>query len=224
MNEEVKSVIEAASCEDGGLVHISNVMDRYQCHKQVQAAVIVAADYDQELGALLTIACPSEPSLELPYLAPEDMLARYKPEAGDYLVLYADGYVSISPKLAFEQGYTTLGTDVTAIAKKCHEMNRAYCQAMGDDSQLPWTEAPEWQRQSAVNGVLFHIEHPEAGPDASHNSWMDEKLADGWEYGPIKDPELKRHPCIVPFTSLPKEQQAKDSLFKAVVDLELGRI
>lgn len=223
MSEELKSVIEAANCEDGGLVHISNVMDRYQCHKQVQAAVIKVVE-DADSGVSLTIACPSDNALELPYLADPDMVARYRPVPGDYLVMYSDDYVSISPKAAFEQGYTMLGADVAAIAKKCHEMNRAYCGALGDDSQLPWDEAPEWQRQSAVNGVLFHIDHQEAGPDASHNRWMDEKLADGWEYGPIKDPELKQHPCIVPFSSLPKEQQAKDSLFKAVVDLELGRI
>jgi len=110
------------------------------------------------------------------------------------------------------------------IAKKCHEINRAYCAALGDTSQLPWDQAPEWQRQSAINGVQFHIEHPDAGPDASHNSWLEEKRSAGWKFGPVKDADKKEHPCFVPYGQLPAEQKAKDYLFKQTVDLELGRI
>ena len=110
------------------------------------------------------------------------------------------------------------------IAKKCHEINRAYCAALGDTSQLPWDQAPEWQRQSAINGVQFHIEHPDAGPDASHNSWLEEKRSAGWKFGPVKDADKKEHPCFVPYDQLPAEQKAKDYLFKQTVDLELGRI
>lgn len=103
------------------------------------------------------------------------------------------------------------------IARICHEVNRAYCQALGDHSQLSWENAPQWQRDSALLGVALHQEKPHAGPQASHESWMAEKLASGWKYGPVKDPDLKEHPCLVPFDELPREQQAKDFLFRAVV-------
>jgi hypothetical protein len=103
------------------------------------------------------------------------------------------------------------------IARVCHEVNRAYCQALGDDSQLPWEQAPDWQRQSAVSNVVFHSRNPDAGPEATHESWAAEKLRDGWSYGPVKDAELKTHPCLVPFGELPVEQKAKDFLFRAVV-------
>lgn len=106
---------------------------------------------------------------------------------------------------------------IYAIAQVAHEINRAYCQAMGDNSQPSWDDAPSWQIESAVNGVFFHINTPDAGADASHNSWMAEKIENGWVYGEVKDPENKLHPCIVPFESLPKEQQAKDFLFRQVV-------
>lgn len=103
------------------------------------------------------------------------------------------------------------------IAHVAHEVNRAYCQSLGDDSQLPWEDAPQWQRDSAIAGVKLHRENPEAGPEASHQSWMAQKTADGWTYGPAKNPDAKQHPCMVPFADLPKEQQAKDYLFRAVV-------
>jgi hypothetical protein len=106
---------------------------------------------------------------------------------------------------------------VEQIAQVAHEINRAYCIAIDDTSQTSWDDAPEWQKTSAVNGVNFHLENPNAGADSSHNSWMKEKVDSGWVYGEVKDAEAKTHPCIVPFESLPKEQQAKDYLFRQVV-------
>lgn len=103
------------------------------------------------------------------------------------------------------------------IAKVAHEINKAYCESLGDNSQMSWDEAPQWQKDSAVNGVELHIVNPIAGPQASHESWLKFKIADGWVYGPIKVPELKQHPCIVPFNELPREQQSKDYIFRAVV-------
>lgn len=106
---------------------------------------------------------------------------------------------------------------VEQIAKVCHEVNRACCAAFNDHSQVAWEDAPQWQRDSAVTGVRLHIENPDAGPEASHESWMYEKITTGWVYGEKKDPTLKTHPCIVPFDQLPVEQQAKDFIFRAVV-------
>ena len=102
------------------------------------------------------------------------------------------------------------------IARVCHEVNRAYCQSLGDHSQNPWEEAPEWQRQSAIHGVELHAVE-DYGPEAAHISWMKEKLSAGWKYGPVKDEAKKEHPCLVEFSELPREQQAKDFIFRAVV-------
>lgn len=103
------------------------------------------------------------------------------------------------------------------IAKVAHEVNRAYCFALGDSSQEAWEDAPQWQRDSAINGVNFHLENPTAGPDHSHNEWLKEKQATGWKYGPVKNQETKEHPCFVPYEELPVEQKAKDYLFRGVV-------
>jgi len=103
------------------------------------------------------------------------------------------------------------------IAELCHEVNRAYCQGIGDNSQSAWKDAPEWQRDSAVNGVRFHMDNPNADPSDSHDNWLAEKVAGGWVYGEVKDAELRTHPCIMAYEDLPQEQRVKDSLFIAVV-------
>lgn len=103
------------------------------------------------------------------------------------------------------------------IARVCHEVNKAYCESIGDFSQPNWDEAPEWQRSSAVNGVQFHLDNPDAPPSASHDSWLKQKEEEGWKYGPVKNHETKEHPCFVPYEQLPAEQKAKDFLFKQVV-------
>lgn len=108
--------------------------------------------------------------------------------------------------------------NVADVAAICHEANRAYCKTIGDNSQPTWDQAPQWQRDSAIKGVKFHLENPDAGPSASHESWLAEKEANGWRYGPVKDPEQKTHPCFLPYDQLPDEQRAKDYLFQSIVD------
>lgn len=110
------------------------------------------------------------------------------------------------------------GTDMDnkIIAKVCHEVNRAYCQAIGDEPQAPWEEAPDWQHETCINGVGFHLDSGKT-PEESHQAWLDEKTAAGWVYGKEKDAEKKTHPCMVPYEELPLEQKVKDFLFAAVV-------
>lgn len=106
---------------------------------------------------------------------------------------------------------------ITDIAKLAHEANRVYCQIIGDDSQVPWDEAPEWQKESALDGVRRVIENANYRPQESHENWCQHKYNDGWKYGPVKDPEAKTHPCLVPYRDLPAEQQKKDALFLSIV-------
>lgn len=107
--------------------------------------------------------------------------------------------------------------NVEQIAQVAHEVNAAYCQALGDLSQAPWANAPEWQRQSARSGVRMHLQRPDASPSESHERWLKEKREAGWKWGPVKSPEKKEHPCFVPYDELPVEQRAKDFIFRAVV-------
>lgn len=106
---------------------------------------------------------------------------------------------------------------VESIARICHHVNREYCSLAGDFSQTSWDDAPQWQRDSAIAGVNLHLSDPSAGPRASHESWMAQKVAEGWVYGPVKDPERKQHPCVVPFDELSEFQRGKDYIFRGIV-------
>lgn len=103
------------------------------------------------------------------------------------------------------------------IARICHEVNRALCEAYGDTSQVAWDDAPAWQITSALAGVKWRLSNPNAPISAQHERWTEQKIADGWKYGETKDAEKKEHPCIIPFDLLPREQKTKDYLFTAVV-------
>lgn len=107
--------------------------------------------------------------------------------------------------------------EVLDIAQAAHELNKAYCESIGDNSQPTWEAAPDWQKSSAVNGVKFHLENPDASPSASHDSWLKQKTEEGWKYGEVKNPETKEHPCFVPYEQLPVEQKAKDYIFRQTI-------
>jgi len=103
------------------------------------------------------------------------------------------------------------------LARAAHEINRAYCAALGDTSQAAWEDAPQWQKDSALAGVDMHLANPDATPEASHQSWLEQKTKDGWKHGPVKDADKKEHPCFCAYSELPVEQKAKDYLFRAVI-------
>lgn len=105
---------------------------------------------------------------------------------------------------------------ITEIAAVCHEANRTLCLAQGDTSQLPWTAAPAWQRDSAEAGVRAIINNPSITPEQQHDAWSADKRAAGWAYGEVKDAEKKTHHCLVPYDQLPAAQRVKDALFQGV--------
>lgn len=105
------------------------------------------------------------------------------------------------------------------IAAACHEVNRQWCALHNDFSQPEWHDAPDWQKSSAIEGVLGVAKGN--GPRESHEGWLAHKEAEGWVYGDVKDPEAKTHPCMVPYDDLPAEQHFKDDLFVSTARLML---
>lgn len=162
---------------------------------------------------------PAEPVAPTP-LTDAELLAMASAQPGE-MAGPGPGQIEATEESLRKRAEEALGYSdepATTIARICHEVNRVYCQSLGDDSFKPWDDAEGWQRETNIKGVKFHMANSNATPAASHDSWMAEKVAAGWVYGPSKDLTRKTHPCIMPYESLPKEQQFKDSFFKAVVD------
>ena len=80
----------------------------YQSHKKVRASKIITIqpeNNNHKLGAAHLI-------LEQEGFPPQFMdaiwIQRFRPEVGMYLVVYSDGYTSVSPAQAFEEGNTLI--------------------------------------------------------------------------------------------------------------------
>ena len=89
-------------------------MKEYQSHKKVKAAQITAVNDSDPSG----VAAPGVDVVlddgDTAHLT-HDMIVRHKPQIGDYLVEYDGGYRSISPKAAFEDGYTAIYAESSSI-------------------------------------------------------------------------------------------------------------
>ncbi len=108
---------------------------------------------------------------------------------------------------------------VELIARVCHEANRAYALATGEDPAVvfpSWETCPEEIRNSARQEVQKALDG--ATPEALHESWSAQKVADGWTFGAVKDFTAKTHPCLVDYDELPEAQRTKDALFLGIVN------
>lgn len=102
------------------------------------------------------------------------------------------------------------------IAEVCHEANRGLQSIQNDPHpSSPWASTPQDIRESAIEGV--RAARRGTTPREQHEAWMRHKIAQGWQYGLVKDEQAKTHPCLVPYADLPGPQKIKDELFLAVV-------
>lgn len=43
-----------------------------------------------------------------------------------------------------------------------------------------------------------------------HEVWAQNRMAEGWHYGPERNDAKKEHPCLVPYDKLPDSEKAYD--------------
>ncbi len=44
----------------------------------------------------------------------------------------------------------------------------------------------------------------------THDVWAQDRIREGWRYGPRRDDEKKTHPCLVPYEDLPESEKEYD--------------
>jgi hypothetical protein len=80
-------------------------MPRWQCHKVVNAAKILARHRNADGSYSMRVDIDGVTQV---FDAARDVFARGVPAVGDYMVVYAGGYTSWSPGAEFEAGYTRI--------------------------------------------------------------------------------------------------------------------
>lgn len=99
-------------------------MQRWQCHKIVEAGKILSIDTVEKLDAdcgnistsLVKFTVKIERGTEDVYVGYEYM-DKFNPEVGGYIVKYEDGYLSYSPAKPFEDGYKKVRYDLETDSK-----------------------------------------------------------------------------------------------------------
>lgn len=43
-----------------------------------------------------------------------------------------------------------------------------------------------------------------------HEVWAQNRINEGWTYGPVRDDARKEHPCLVPYEELPETEKEYD--------------
>lgn len=43
-----------------------------------------------------------------------------------------------------------------------------------------------------------------------HEVWSQTRIAQGWTYGPERNDDAKKHPCLLPYEQLPEEEKVYD--------------
>lgn len=105
----------------------------------------------------------------------------------------------------------------TQIARVAHAAVMELQAIQGDlIPSLPWDwESPD-VRESAAEGVRF-VREREVTPAENHQHWVETRTAQGWSYGPVKDPLKKTHPSMVAYEELPDGEKEKNRLFIGIV-------
>lgn len=105
-----------------------------------------------------------------------------------------------------------------AIASIVYTVLRIYRMSLGEPGGPAWEAAPAATKDKVLREVEFVRTTADVTPEDMHKRWATKKLIDGWSAGAYKSELLKTHPRLdVPFDRLPRDQQAKASLFLVLV-------
>jgi hypothetical protein len=44
----------------------------------------------------------------------------------------------------------------------------------------------------------------------AHDIWAQQRMAEGWKYGPARNDATREHPCLIPYEDLPESEKEYD--------------
>jgi hypothetical protein len=80
----------------------------------------------------------------------------------------------------------------------------------GASEENPMSYEPKPIDNSGVELSREVLELTELLARNSHDIWAQQRLAQGWTYGPRRDDRAKKHPCLVPYDELPESEKEYD--------------
>jgi hypothetical protein len=86
-----------------------------------------------------------------------------------------------------------------------------------DGVDVSWDDLEEDARELFIQMVREYAAHPEWTAERQHQAWVDTRLLEDWHYGATVDYQRRRHPLLVPFRRLPREEQMRRRLIAGVV-------
>lgn len=201
-------------CLDGDSFALSSALTLHRRIREYDVPVVVRMNYDAGLATLL------------------------REEEGvrdSFNNIHAFGLLdrTCTPQLLF-------GCTYEILARAFHEdyvrnESEKGLTPLENPSMVPWEELPEYLRDSNrgaaehirtkldavgcdititgdwdVQPFEFSSEELELMARMEHERWVEEKLREGWRYGPTRDDARKTHPSLVPWSELSEEEKDKD--------------
>jgi class 3 adenylate cyclase len=75
-------------------------------------------------------------------------------------------------------------------------------------SQTPYTPRPLDTSKIQLTDEVLRL--AELFAENAHDVWAQERLAEGWKFGPVRDDTKKEHPCLIPYKELPESEKRYD--------------
>lgn len=103
------------------------------------------------------------------------------------------------------------------IAELVHFVNNKICE-LNKEQTISWEDLPEYMKDGLILAIKL-----DQSPRDGHETWMKNRLENGWKLGPEKDIEKRISPCLVPYDELPYQQRIKDSVRKGITEFFKSR-
>ena len=75
-------------------------------------------------------------------------------------------------------------------------------------TNAPYTPHPIDTTEVELSEELLQL--VELLAENTHEVWSKGRMEEGWTYGPVRNDELKQHPCLIPYSELPESEKEYD--------------